>query len=225
MSQRKFIDDYLLKMANAYKSAAAMIAAKYDEYRKTKDEIAATQNSRLLTTEGKRKKVDELSAKKNQLMKDIETIRADANGAAKKIKADADMWFGKYFVPSKEDIDPQTVALLDADIMRYDELMKMAETANTTTKRLIGKALERKGYKQESAALLRTVDAGHIRAMNEMMQMGDFYCGGARMSGYSICKTAATKFDEITAPIIAAAPRLVADTDYRTMNTTITVES
>ena len=26
MSQRKFIDDYLLKMANAYKSAAAMIS-------------------------------------------------------------------------------------------------------------------------------------------------------------------------------------------------------
>lgn len=225
MSQRKFIDDFLLKMANTYKTAAGVIAAKYDEYRKVKEQIAETQNSRLLTTEGKRKKVDELSAKKNQLMRDIETARADANGAANKIKADADIVFRGFYKPKKEDIDPQTVALLDADIMRYDELMQMAETANATTKRLIGKALERKGYKKESQALLRTVDAAHIRAMDDLMQMGDFYCGGARMSGYGICKTAATKFDEVTASIIAAAPRLVADTDYRTMNTTITVES
>ena len=225
MSQRKFIDDYLMKMANTYKSAAGMIAEKYDEYRKVKVQIADVQQSHLLTTEGKRKKVADLSKKGNQLMRDIETIRADANGAAKKIKSDADMYFGKYFIPSKDDIDPQTVTLLNSDILRYDELIKMAEKASPTTKRLIGKALERKGYKRDASKLMQSVDAAHLRAMNELMKLGDFYCGGARMSGYNICKVAATKFDEMAAPIIAAAPRLVADTDYRTMNTTITVES
>ena len=225
MAQHKFIDDFLLKIVSTYKSAAGLIAAKYAEYQKVKDQIAETQQSSLLTTEGKRKRVAELSEKGNQLLRDIETIRTDATGAANKIKSDADIWFGKYYVPSKDDIDSQTVALLDADILKPDELMKMAEKANITTKRLIGKALERKGYKKESSELLRSVDAAHIRAMNELMKLGDFYCGGARMSGYNICKVAATKFDEMAAPIIAAAPHLVADTDYRTMQTTVTIET
>ena len=224
MAQRRFIDDFLLKMANTYKTAASAIAAKYDEYMKVKEQIVETQNSRLLTTEGKQKKIDELSSKKSQLMRDIEALRVEANSTAKHIKTDADIVFRGFYKPKKEDIDPQIVALLDADILRYDELMQMAESANMTTKRLIGKALERKGYKTESQELLRTVGEPHIRAMDDLMQMGDFYCGSARLSGYGICKTAATKFDEVTASLVASAPRLVADTDYRTMNTTIRVE-
>lgn len=224
MSER-FIEDYLLKIGNVYKRAAAEIAVRYDEYNSIKRDIVSTQNSRLLTMQGKSKKVDELSRQRDSIMRDIEQIRKDANEAAKKIRHEADVTFGKYYAPSKEDIDPQTVALLDSDIQKLDELLKMAEGANITTKRLIGKALERRGFKREAAQLQATIAPAHLIAMDNVIQWGDFYCGGARMSGYGICKDAAKKYDDVVAPIIAAAPKLVYKMNYDTMKMNVVKET
>ena len=225
MAKRKFVTDYLVKVAEHYKEAAAAIAAKYSEYKGTSDKIKAVYSSPLLTPEGRRKEVDRLAEKQKELQHEIEGIRAEANLFAADMMKSADRWFGDFYRVKPADIDAQVVALLNANVLKPVELVKMAETANPATKRIIAGKLREKGYLTDAERIQRTLDAAHVSAMDSMMELGDYFCGGARMSGFGICKVAANKFDEMAAPIIAAAPRLVADTDYQTMQTTVTLEA
>lgn len=206
----------LKEIKEVYRAASEKVAALYAESEKADRMVAETSGSKMLTAEGKRKALDQLVGRRNELRKQIESVRSQAAKDATEIKNSMDRLFYDRFHPAASDLDMQTVELIRSGVLTGTELLRMAETSNITMKRVIGKALkEMKDFEREGAALIRQADNPHLRAADELMKVGDYACGGAPLSGARGARSFLKRFDELTDPIIESAPRVAVVSDYR----------
>ena len=208
---KKSVKDYLREIETIYKTTAAKVAEDYDEQTKLKEEINRVRASKEYTASGKSKRIDEINEKIKSLSADMYALRTNANNKAKEIRKNLDKEFFKYFHANAGDVDMQMVALINAGVLSDTELLRYSENANVTMKRLIGRALEesKEGkYVNEGRQLRAISTEPHLRAADGVIGIGEYACGGARLSGASGAKTYLKRWDELVSPIINSAPNV-----------------
>jgi len=209
MSRVKVVD-YLREAETVYKKAAAEVVKDFEKVTKLKKEQEDVSKSMLLTPQGKDQRRAELATQIKNVERHMAELRADANKRAGEIRAEmADAFFGFYHVDPQA-VDMQTVTLINAGVISDRELLAMAKKANPTMRRLLAKALsesENEDMARQGRAMMITSNP-HIDAMNALMSVGDYAVGGARMSGASGAAAFLAKWDELTGPVFASAPKV-----------------
>ncbi len=213
---KKSIKEYLREIESIYKSSAQAVADDYEALVKLRGERAAVLGSKELTRQGIEKKVNEINEKIKVIEADMYALRKDANARAMVIRQNVDKTFYNYFHANAGDVDMQMMTLINSGVLSDNELMHMAENANTTMKRLIGRALEnsKEGlYVAEGRKMQEVSNNAHLRAVDGLIGIGDYACGGGRLSGASGAKTYLAKWNEMIEPIIDSAPNVTYNSD------------
>lgn len=206
---------YLRDIREIYRAASKKVVDLHSQIEKVNRMIAETSSSQMLTVAGKQKALNQLQTRKTELKREIEAVRSQAAKDATEVKNTLDQMFYARFHPAASELDMQTVELIKTGVLSGPELLRMAENANVTMRKVIGKTLEgMHGYEKEARLLMMSVDNPHLRAADELISVGDYSCGGARLSGSAGAETFLKRFDEITDPIIDGAPRVAAVSDY-----------
>lgn len=206
---KKSVKDYMREIENIYKEAAQTVAEDYDALTGLREERDSVVKSKLLTRQGKEKKLAEIDNKIRVLDADMYALRQNARNQAAGIRETVERVFYDYYNANAGDVDMQTMTLINSGVLTDSELMRMSETANTTMKRLIGRALEnsKEGrFVVEGRRMQERTTNPHLRAVDGLIGIGDYACGGGRMSGASASKTYIARWDELTEPLFNSAP-------------------
>ena len=213
---KKSVKDYLRDIESVYKTAAQAIADDYEALTKLREDRHAVPMSKELTRKGQEKKINEIDEQIKVIDADMYALRQDANKRAAEIRQNIDKMFYNYFHANAGDVDMQMMTLINSGVLSDTELLRMSENANTTMKRLIGRALEnsKEGlYVAEGRQMQAMTTNPHLRAADGLIGIGDYACGGARLSGASAAKMFLAKWEETVEPVINSAPNVVYNSD------------
>lgn len=207
---RVSVKDYLRRAEIVYKTAAAEVVKSFEKVTELKKEREDVNKSLLLTPQGKAQKRMELDGQIKAVENHMAELRADANKRAGEIRAEMERVFFGFYGVDPQAVDMQTVTLINAGVVSDRELLAMAKTASPTMRRLIGKALsesKNEDMARQGRYMLVTCNP-HTDAMNALMGIGDYACGGAPMSGASGAAVFLSKWDELTRETFDKAPKV-----------------
>lgn len=210
---RVSVTDYLRQAETVYKKAAAEVVKDFEKVTQLKKAQEDASKSVLLTPQGKAQRRAELATEIAGVERHMAELRADANKQAGEIRAKMEDTFFGFFHVDPQAVDMQTVTLINAGVVSDRELLAMAKKANPTMRRLLAKALaesKNEDMARQGRAMMMTSNP-HIDAMNALMSVGDYAVGGARMSGASGAEAFLAKWDELTGPVFASAPKVSCD--------------
>lgn len=208
---KKSVKDYMREVEKIYKTAAEAVAADNAKMRELQDQRKAVWASRELTRQGQEKASAKIDDQIRELKATMYARRTEANSKAQQIRKSAENAFFGYFHANPSDVDLQTMKLIESGVLSDAELLHMAETANTTMKRIIGRALENspsKMYVNEGRQMQLTTNNPHLRAIDALIGVGDYACGGAPMSGTDSASAFLKRWDELTGPVYESAPNV-----------------
>lgn len=204
------LKEYMRQIESAYKTAAAKIIEINETLEALTRERVEINGSRLLTAEGKRVKLAELNEKIREAKEQIDDLRSEAANKALEIRQKVENdFFGLYHV-NPADVDPQMMTVINSGIASDAELLKMAETAKPTMRRLIGQKLSESKNDKNAAmgrVMVLAVADPHLDAIDGLRGIGNYATGGG-VSGPAGAREFLERWDELTGPIFAAAPNV-----------------
>ena len=205
------IKGYMRQVENAYKEAAAKIAKKHVELEALEREKFETQNSRMLTAQGKSEKVNEINGKIRAVKDNMAALKTEAEAKAMTIRKTVENEFFDFYHVNPADVDSNMLTIINSGIATKAELMKLAEKANPTMRRLIGQKLadvkDDLKTAQFGRALMLASDDPHLRAIDELRGIGKYATGGG-MSGTAGAQAFLDRWDEMAGPVFASAPKV-----------------
>ena len=206
---KKSVKDYLREIEGIYKTASEAVTADNAKLRELQDQRKAVWTSSELTRQGQEKAAEKIDEQIRKLQEAMSARRADANSKAQQIRRSAENAFFGYFHATPSDVDLQAMKLIESGVLSDSEMLHMAETANVTMRRIIGRALENspsQRYVDEGRHMQIMTDDPHLRAIDAMISVGDYACGGARLSGTDGAGEFLKRWDELTGPVYESAP-------------------
>ena len=205
------IKGYMRQVENAYKEAAAKIAKKHVELEALEREKFETQNSRMLTAQGKSEKVNEINGKIRAVKDNMAALKTEAESKAMTIRKTVENEFFDFYHVNPADVDSNMLTIINSGIATTAELVKLAEKANPTMRRLIGQKLADVKDDTKTAmfgrALMLASDDPHLRAIDELRGIGKYATGGG-MSGTAGAQAFLDRWDEMAGPVFASAPKV-----------------
>jgi len=205
------IKGYMRQVESAYKEAAAKIAKKHVELEALEREKFETQNSRMLTAQGKSEKVNEINGKIRAVKDNMAALKTEAESKAMTIRKTVENEFFDFYHVNPADVDSNMLTIINSGIATKAELMKLAEKANPTMRRLIGQKLadvkDDPKTAQFGRALMLASDDPHLRAIDELRGIGKYATGGG-MSGTAGAQAFLDRWDEMAGPVFASAPKV-----------------
>lgn len=205
------VKGYMRQVESAYKEAAAKIAEEHDKLTALEREKYETNVSRLLTAQGKAEKLNEINGKIQSVKDSMAALRNEAESKAMTIRKTVEDEFFDFYHVNPADVDSNMLTIINSGIATKAELLKLAETANPTMRRLIGQKLAEDKDDAKTAAvgraLLLASDDPHLRAVDELRGIGGYACGGG-MSGTAGARAFLDRWDEMAAPVFDSAPKV-----------------
>lgn len=207
------IKGYMRQVESAYKEAAAKIAKEHVKLEALEREKYETNNSRLLTAQGKADKLNEINGKIRAVKDNMAALKTEAESKAMTIRKTVENEFFDFYHVNPADVDSNMLTILNSGIATTAELMKLAETANPTMRRLIGQKLseDKNDATGKTArfglALMIASDDPHLRAIDELRGIGKYATGGG-MSGTAGAQMFLDRWDEMAGPVFASAPKV-----------------
>ena len=201
----KTVKGYLRDIKRIYQETSDQVEKKYDELVKLNNEYTDVLKSRDYTPEGRQKKLAAIDVKRNALKHDLAVLREDANNAARKVRDDVERTFYGYYNASPEDVDLKLMELIRSGVLSEKELIHYGERANTTMRRIIGKELDKRGsLEAHQAGYMFQFPSGdpHLKAVDDLIGVGDYAVGGAKLGGLSSVHGIRSRYDELCDPII-----------------------
>ena len=201
----KTVKGYLRELKNLYWAKSEEVEKKYHELKSVQEEMTKVQTSRDYTPEGRSKRLATLGEKRDTLKKELNALREATNNEAMKIRENAETEFYNYYNASPDDVDLRLTELIRSGVLTDAELIHYGNKANATMKRLIGKELEgRSSYdaKQAGRAFLLPTNSPHLQAIDNIMSVGDYAVGGAKMGGFDTVSSIRARFDSLIDPVI-----------------------
>lgn len=199
------VKDYLRKVKTVYWKKSEEVEKQYNELKKLNAEKNQVMMSRDFTPEGKQKRIATIDAKITALKASLETLRAEANDEAGKIRQEAESAFYKYYNAAPEDVDLKMTELIRSGVLSDAELIHYGKRANATMRRLIGKELSTRMSQEARQAAsvfqMRTTNP-HLEAIDKIIEIGDYSVGGAKLGGLDTVSNIRKRFDEIVDPVI-----------------------
>lgn len=201
-----YVRDFLRKIKKIYWDMSTEIEKKYNELKALNEEYVRVSSSNDYTSEGRQKRLTEISRKRDELKHALEAMREQANNEARKVRDDAETTFYNYYNASPDDVDLKMTELIRSGVLTDAELIHYGERANTTMKRLIGKELEsRNSLDAQRAGRVLQMTSGnpHLQAIDSMMEIGDYTVGGAKMGGFDTVSAMRKRYDGLVDPLIS----------------------
>ena len=206
---KKSVKDYLREIEQVFKTEAEAVAKNNAKLKELQDQRRAIWASSDLTRQGQEKASAAIDASIRELKAAMSASRTEANDKAQKIRKSAEKAFFNYFHANPADVDLQMMKLIESGVLSDSELLHMSETANATMRRIIGRALENspsKMYVNEGRRMRDMSNDPHLRAIDALIGVGDYACGGAPMSGTDAANAILNRWDELTGPVFESAP-------------------
>lgn len=205
------VKGYMRQVEDAYKRAAAGVAEEHDKLTALEREKYEVQTSRMLTAQGKNEKLSEINGKIRAVKDNMAALRNEAESKAQAIRNTVENQFFGYYHVNPVDVDSNMLTIINSGIASNRELMKLAETANPTMRRLIGQKLAENKTDAKAAMvgreLMTTSSDPHLRAIDALRDIGKFAVGGG-MSGTAGSRTFLNRWDELAGPVFASAPKV-----------------
>lgn len=202
----KTVKGYLRDIKRIYRESSDQVEKKYDELVNLDKEYQDVLKSRDYTHEGRQKKLAAIDVKRDALKHELAVLRENANSAARKVRDDVERTFYGYYNASPEDVDLKLMELIRSGVLSEKEMIHYGERANTTMRRIIGKELEKRGsLEAHQAGAMFQFPSGdpHLKAVDELIGVGDYAVGGAKLGGLSSVHGIRAKFDVLCDPVIA----------------------
>lgn len=209
------LKDYMRKTERIYKDLAPEYIKAAKEEQKAREGINQTRSSVDLTTEGKMKRVAELEALRSQHKANMNALAKKAKDQAAAVRQEVAERFYDCYHANPAALDMQALELLKSGILSDSEIKHLADTfaGNSTMQRICGKYLEQSSDRN-TQALGRTLRANasdpHLRCIDSIIDIGNHCLGGAPLSGSNGAERFFSRFDEMAAPVYAAAPDITA---------------
>ena len=205
------LKQYLVQIAEIYKTAAPEYIEVLKAERQAREDIVRIKGSADLTPQGKRKKIEELEQDCAKCKKIMQSIAADAREKALGVRREVEEHFYSRFHVSPADLDMNAVELLKSGILTDTELANMAQeyANNGTMCRLIGKYMEERPsdeLKRMGRVLQHAKADIHLRCVDSIIDIGNCALGGAPLSGNNAAEAFFNRFDELIAYTIKSAP-------------------
>lgn len=205
------LKQYLVQIAEIYKTAAPEYIEVLKAERQAREDIVRIKGSADLTPQGKRRKIEELEQDCAKCKKIMESIAAEAREKALGVRREVEQHFYSRFHVSPADLDVNALELLKSGILTDAELENLAAqyNGNATMQRMIGKYMQERNNSdlQKLGRVLQYSNTNvHLNCVDSIIDAGNYMLGGAPMSGGSAAETFYNRFDEITAQSFAAAP-------------------
>lgn len=201
----KSVKGYLRELKKLYWTQSEEVEKKYNELKSVQEEMKKIQASRDYTLEGRSKRLASLGEKRDALKKELNALREATNNEAMKIRNDAEATFYNYYNASPDDVDLKLTELIRSGVLTDAELIHYGNKANATMRRLIGKELEgRSSYeaKQAGRAFQMVTNNPHLQAIDNIIGVGDYAVGGAKLGGFSTVSVIRERFDSMIDPVI-----------------------
>ena len=201
----KTVKGYLRELKNLYWAKSEEVEKKYNELKSVQEEMTKVQTSRDYTPEGRSKRLATLGEKRDTLKKELNALREATNNEAMKIRENAETEFYNYYNASPDDVDLRLTELIRSGVLTDAELIHYGNKANATMRRLIGKELEgRSSYdaKQAGRAFQLVTNNPHLQAIDNIIGVGDYAVGGAKMGGFATVSSIRARFDSLIDPVI-----------------------
>lgn len=201
----KTVKGYLRELKKLYWTQSEEVEKKYNELKSVQEEMTKVQASRDYTPEGRSKRLASLGEKRDALKKELNALREATNNEAMKIRNDAEATFYNYYNASPDDVDLKLTELIRSGVLTDAELIHYGNKANATMRRLIGKELEgRASYdaKQAGRAFQLVTNNPHLQAIDNIIGVGDYAVGGAKMGGFDTVSSIRARFDSLIDPVI-----------------------
>lgn len=199
----KTVKGYLRDIKRIYQESSDQVEKKYDELVKLNNEYQDVLKSRDYTHEGRQKKLAAIDVKRDALKHDLAVLRENANNAARKVRDDVERTFYGYYNASPDDVDLKMMELIRSGVLSEKELIHYGNKANSTMRRVIGKELENRGSHQAGMMFQFPSGDPHLKAVDDLIGVGDYAVGGAKLGGLSSVHGIRAKFDELCDPVIA----------------------
>ena len=201
----KTVKGYLRELKNLYWAKSEEVEKKYNELKSVQEEMTKVQTSRDYTPEGRSKRLATLGEKRDTLKKELNALREATNNEAMKIRENAETEFYNYYNASPDDVDLRLTELIRSGVLTDAELIHYGNKANATMRRLIGKELEgRSSYdaKQAGRAFQLVTNNPHLQAIDNIIGVGDYAVGSAKMGGFDTVSSIRARFDSLIDPVI-----------------------
>lgn len=205
--------DFMKKVEAIYRESGEQYVAAAKKEAAAREEIKKTRSSRELTQEGKEKRIAKLQEEIREHKAEMAAIAATAKEKALGVRKSCEEYFFGRFHATPDALDMPALELLKSGIMTDSEIVALAQKfkGNCTMERLCGSYLE-KSMNQEISGYGRALQLNstdpHLRAIDAVMDAGNYILGGAPLSGAAGAETFLKRFDEILSPTYAAAPDL-----------------
>lgn len=202
----KTVKGYLRDIKKIYQESSEKVEKEYDKLVKLDEEYNRVSSSRDYTLEGRQKRLTEISAERDKIRHNCAAMREEANNAARRLRSEAEKMFYNYYNASPDDVDLKLMELIRSGVLSEKELIHYGERANTTMRRIIGKELENRGSMEaRQAGSIFQFQSGdpHLKAADELIGIGDYSVGGAKMGGLSSVSAIRKRFDELCDPVIS----------------------
>lgn len=151
---RRRVEDYVRAVRQEYIQFKEHIDLILPDIESLNREIEAAQKDPLLSGEGRKKKTESLSKKKQELEKELTKVQDRARKRYAAMREELKGTFDGYFGLNVGQLDTKALSVLNADILSTDEILALAESykGNAIMLRIIGKKLLEKPLNSETAA-------------------------------------------------------------------------
>ena len=163
---RRRVEDYIRGVRQEYIQFKEHIDLILPDIENLNRELKAVQEDPLLSGEGKKKKAESLSKKKQELEKELSKVQDKARKRYAAMREELKGTFNGYFGLNVGQLDTKALSVLNADILSTDEILALAENykGNAIMLRIIGKKLLEKPVNSETAAKAKAfTQAGRIQ--------------------------------------------------------------
>lgn len=151
---RRRVEDYVRGVRQEYIQFKEHIDLILPDIESVNREIESAQKDPLLSGEGRKKKTESLSKKKQELEKELTKVQDRARKRYAAMREELKGTFDGYFGLNVGQLDTKALSVLNADILSTDEILALAESykGNAIMLRIIGKKLLEKPLNSETAA-------------------------------------------------------------------------
>ncbi len=204
------LKEYMRHVENIYKEAGAKYAKAAADAAALEQQIKAAKGDRLLTAIGRDKKIVNLKARKDEVTVELQRLKKEADEKALEVRREVASAYSSRYDARADKLDMPTVELLKSGILTDKELIAIADTfkENATMRRLCGSYLAKSEDEQVQALghyYMQPSQNLHLQAIDEIMTIGGLVMGGS-FSGPEMAGALLDRWDEMAAPVFAAAP-------------------
>ena len=202
--------DYLDRIADIFKEAAAEVAKDAVKLDELQAKHAGVWSDVTLNMEGKHRASAQYADGIHRVQRHIQGIQAEARKEAMKVRGEVERDFHDYFNANVADFDEKTAAFVNSGLATDAELLNLAKTASRTMKRVIGAKLAES--KDSTTAFYGRVMQQesynpHLQAVDNLIKAGG-YAVGQGGSGPAGASYFLQRWDEAVQPIYSACPNV-----------------